>query len=193
MTLTTRLAAAALIAAVPFLLAAPAARAQSGILNMIPDNVARAAAQNNPLRVRELVSTDRSPNDTSDDGRTALHYAAINGNLQIAAIVLKAGAWLNVKDKQGNAPLHYAAEFDRTEFVELVGDLGATIDIEDKQGATPLMMAAKRGNVAVARVLLKKGANPRKTDFTGHDAVSWASESRKPAVLQLLQQAAAKR
>jgi ankyrin repeat protein len=53
------------------------------------------------------------------------------------------------------------------------------------------MMAAGRGDLEIVRALLAKGANPSKTDFTGRDAVGWASDSRRPLVIQALQRAAA--
>ena len=55
---------------------------------------------------------------------------------------------------------------------------------------TPLMIAASRGDLEIVKALLAKGANPSKTDFTGRDAVGWASDSRRPLVVQALQRAA---
>jgi hypothetical protein len=43
------------------------------------------------------------------------------------------------------------------------------------------------------QALLAKGANPRKTDFTGRDALGWAQDSRRAAIVQVLQRASAKR
>ena len=59
--------------------------------------------------------------------------------------------------------------------------------------ASPLMIAASRGNIVIVQALLAKGANPRKNDFTGRDALGWAAEGRRPAVVQALQRAQAKR
>jgi ankyrin repeat protein len=58
---------------------------------------------------------------------------------------------------------------------------------------TPLMIAAKNGNLLIVQALLAKGANPAKSDFTGRDALGWAADSRRPAVIQALQHAQAKR
>ena len=81
-----------------------AARAQ---LNINPfsayyDNVARAAAKNDAEAVRRLVGGgDGSPNQVDDQSRTAMHYAAVNGNLQIMAILIKANAKLNLVELVG--------------------------------------------------------------------------------------------
>jgi len=75
----------------------------------------------------------------------------------------------------------------------LLLDAGAPIDPEDKNGMTPLMFAARSGRIDMVRLLLERGADPGKTDFTGRDALGWAEEGRSPAVVQALQRAAAGR
>src|SRR6201987_909557 len=69
------------------------------------DNIARAARQNDVNQVRSLIANDGNPNQTDEDSRTGLHYAAMNGNLTIIAILIKASAKLDPKDNLGNTPL----------------------------------------------------------------------------------------
>jgi ankyrin repeat protein len=152
-------------------------------------NVARAAQSNDAARVRSLLASDGNPNQADGDSRTALHYAAMNGNLTIIAILIKASARLDVKDKLGNTPLHLAAERNEPDAAQLLLDVGAAVDAENKNGMTPLMMAASQGNIAVVQALLAKGASVTKTDFTGRDAAGWAAESRRPAVVQAIKRA----
>jgi ankyrin repeat protein len=158
------------------------------------NNVARAAAANDAGVVARLVAGGGYKADNVDDsGRTGLQIAAINGNLQIAAILIKAGANVNRKDGLGNTALHAAVERNQIETAELLIDIGADLNSENRNGMTPLMIAAREGNTVLVRKLIEKGADARKTDFTGRDAVSWAQESRRPAVVQLLQRAVAQR
>jgi uncharacterized protein len=177
---------------VALLLAAASARAELALFGSYYDNVARAAAANDAMKVRQLVG-DHSPNQVDGEGRTGLQIAATNGNLQIAAILIKAGAGLDVKDKLGNTALHLAVDRNQVEMAQLLIDVGAALDADNRHGMTPLMIAASRGNAAIVQALLNKGANMRKTDFTGRDALSWANDSRRPVVVQLLQRAASKR
>jgi ankyrin repeat protein len=178
------------LAAFPLLLTANfPARAALALFGSYWDNVARATEQNDPYKVQQLVTAGNDPNELDDDGRTGLLIAAINGNLQIAAILLKAGAHTNVKDRLGNTPLHYAADRNHADMAKLLLNVGAPVDAENKNGMTPLMLAASRGYVDIVQSLLAKGANARKTDFTGRDAIGWASESHRPIVAQLLQRA----
>jgi ankyrin repeat protein len=180
-------------ALIVLLVASGGARADMNLFSSYWGNVARASAANDAFKVRELVGSGGSPNDVDEEGRSGLQIAATNGNLQIAAILIKAQAHLDFKDKLGNTALHYATDRERVEMVQLLLDVGAVVDPENKNGMTPLMIAANRGNAALVQALLAKGANVRKTDFTGRDALSWAAESHRPAVVQALQRAAAKR
>jgi ankyrin repeat protein len=180
-------------AVLALLVGAASARADISLFGSYWDNVARAASHNDAFKVRQLVGSGNSPNEVDEDGRTGLQIAAINGNLQIAAILIKASAHLDVKDKLGNTALHYATDRNQVEMAQLLLDVGAAVDPENKNGMTPLMIAASRGHTAIVQALLAKGANVRKTDFTGRDALGWAAESHRPAIVQALQRAAAKR
>jgi uncharacterized protein len=166
------------------------AEAQINPFSSYYDNVARAARQNDAAQVRELIANDGNPNQTDDaDSHTALHYAAINGNLTIIAILIKAKAKLDPKDKLGNTPLHLAADRGQVEAAQLLLDVGAPVDSENRNGMTPLMLAAARGNIEIVQALLKKGASVTKTDYTGRDAAGWAEESHRPAVVQAIKRA----
>lgn len=168
-----------------------AARADFNPFGSYWDNIARAAANNDAYAVQQKIAADGNPNEVDDNGRSALQIAAINGNLQIAAIVIKAGAKLDYKDPLGDTALFYAADRNQLEMAKLLIDLGARVDVENKRGMTPLMAAASRGNLDLVKTLLDKGADPRRTDFTGRDAANWALEGHRPAVAQALKRATA--
>jgi len=181
------------VAALALLLGNGSARADFNLnpFNTYYDNIARAAAENDINKVRELVTSGTNPNQTDEETHTGLHIAAMKGNLSIAAILIKAKAKLDITDKLGNTPLHYSAERNQAEMTKLLLEAGASPDPINRDGVTPLMMAAARGDLEIVRALLAKGANPNRTDFTGRDAVGWASDSRRPIVVQTLQRAAA--
>jgi len=164
-------------------------RADINIFGGYWENVARAAHRNDAAQVRSLIANDGNPNQTDEEGRTALHYGAMNGNLTIIAILVKASAKLDVKDRLGNTALHLAADRNQSEAARLLLDVGAPVDAENKNGMTPLMVAANRGNLELVQALLAKGASVTKTDFTGRDAAGWAAESHRPAVVQAIKRA----
>ena len=184
-----RLTAVIMLAALGLAAAGSPPHAEINIFGGYWENVARAASQNDAARVRSLLANDGNPNQTDEEGRTGLHYAAMNGNLTIIAILIKASAKLDVKDKLGNAALHLAADRNQAEAARLLLDVGVPVDAENKNGMTPLMMAANRGNIDIVQALLAKGASVTKTDFTGRDAAGWAAESHRPAVVQAIKRA----
>ena len=186
--LNARLAAMLGIAALAAL-SAGTVRAQINPFGDYHENVARAAKQNDSGTVRLLVGKGANPNQSDEESRSGLHYAAMSGNLRIIAILIKAGAKLDPKEKLGSTPLHFAVERDQVEAAQLLLDAGAAVDPENKNGMTPLMMAANRGNVEIVNALLAKGANVAKTDYTGRDAAGWAAESHRPAVIQAIKRA----
>src|SRR5689334_7438014 len=185
----TRLTAVIVLAALGVAVVGSAPHADVNIFGGYWENVARAARQNDAAQVRSLLANDGNPNQIDDEGRAGLHYAAMNGNLTIIALLIKASAKHDAKDKLGNTPLHLAADRNQVEAAKLLLDIGSPVDAENKNGMTPLMMAANRGNIEVVVALLAKGASVTKTDFTGRDAAGWALESHRPAVVQAIKQA----
>jgi ankyrin repeat protein len=178
-------------AAVCAVAASPISNAQINPFSSFYENVARAARQNDAAQVRLLVANDGNPNQTDEESRTAMHYAAMNGNLTIIAILIKAKAKLDPKDKLGDTPLHLAADRNQVDAAQLLLDVGAPVDPQNKDGMTPLMIAASRGNIEIVKALLTKGANVTETDFTGRDAAGWAADSHRPAVMQAIKRAQA--
>lgn len=178
--------------ALPVLLGARPARADLSLFGDYYDNIPRAVAAGDARAVQRLLADGTTAQQVDENNRTGLHIAALTGNLQIFAILVKAGAKLDVQDPLGNTPLHYAAVSGQIEMVRLMLALHAPIDAQNKQGLTPLMMAAARGNVEIVQALLESGASARKSDFTGRDAISWARDSRKPNLVSIIERAAAK-
>ena len=180
----------ALAAALPSMVGAAPARADLNLFGDYYSNIPRAVEQGDAATVQRLLADNVNPQQLDEKNRTGLIVAALTGNMQIFAILMKAGARLDIPDPLGNTPLHYAADRNRAEMVKLMLALHAPVDAENKGGITPLMMAASHGNVEVVEMLLAAGANPKKNDYTGRDALGWARDSRKPNVINAIEHAA---
>jgi Ankyrin repeats (3 copies) len=85
-----------------------------------------AVASCNEERVRELLGSDPAAARIRDaEGATALHYTALNGQRQIAELLLASGADINARDDRFHAtPAGWAIEYLR----EHGGLLGIEID-----------------------------------------------------------------
>lgn len=78
--------------------------------------------------------------DTSDrQGNTPLHYASEFGRLEIAKLLLSAGADANARNERRVTPLHLAASTGNVEMLKLLLVEGATdANLKDYNGKTPL-------------------------------------------------------
>lgn len=91
-------------------------------------------------------------------GRTPLHIAALHGNIQVAAALLKAGAGL-ISDGLGRAPLHYSASAGYSGMCSLLIQANAYLEARDETRRTPLHFAAQSGHAPVVGLLLNFGAD----------------------------------
>ena len=90
-------------------------------------------------------------------GDTPLHTVAWQGQVDIAEILLKAGASINKRDLLfGATPLHYAAWAGRRVVASVLIDAGADLHTRDHSGRTPLDEAQEEGHDSVAELLRKK-------------------------------------
>ena len=88
-------------------------------------------------------------------GWTALHFAARNGQNEVAEFLLANKADLNVKDCIGQTPLHMAVMSGYKAMVELLLASGADINAKDNNGRTPLHMAKHHNGILISRVIPK--------------------------------------
>jgi hypothetical protein len=105
------------------------------------------------------------------DGRTALHQAAANGNVELLELLLSHGAQIDSFNSIGETPLHYAARFGSLKAVKILINEGAWIDQRTKHTrATPLLIASESGHESIIRELLENGAKKDAKDTFGKTA-----------------------
>ena len=107
-------------------------------------------------------------------GYTPLHLAARSGDVEIAGILLDAGADPNAFTSTGVTAMHFAADADAAGVVEALVERGGEADARDAfSERTPLMFAAVRGAAAAARALMDAGADPSlQTAIKDYEAIS---------------------
>jgi hypothetical protein len=86
-----------------------------------------------------LLQHGADPNLATDDGTTALMYAARNGNASVIRRLLRAGATVNARNKEGMTALMFASRtFCNPEAVQLLINAGANLDDREERGLTAL-------------------------------------------------------
>ena len=110
------------------------------------------------------------------DGRTALHHAAINDDVEGAVMLLSAGAKPNAADSSGWTPLHFAAQVYGVDVANALIAAGAAVDAVDSHGNTPLFRAVfeSKGRGEMIQVLLKHGADRARMNNHGVSALALA-------------------
>ena len=95
------------------------------------------------------------------DGRSELHYAALENDVNRARKLISAGADVNAQDKGGWTPLHSAAQGNSFDTAVLLLESGAKIDLQDGHGNTPLFRAvfSYKNDGRVIELLRKHGAD----------------------------------
>ena len=70
----------------------------------------------------------------------------------------------------------------------------ASIDLPSNRGETPLIFAVQNRDLAMTRLLMSRGANPKRTDSAaGYSALDYAKrDPRAAALLRILEAPAAK-
>ena len=93
--------------------------------------------------------------------KTQEFIAAIDaGEVGAAVKLLKAGAEVNGRNREGMTALMHAALNGNAELTELLLRKGAQVNLTDVFGVTALMQASWAGHVRIVEMLLAAGADP---------------------------------
>jgi len=88
-------------------------------------------------------------------GKTALHFAATNGNFETVRLLLLKGADPMPKALDLWTPMHYAAENDHPEVIKVLLDHGANPDLENESSQVPAHLAAMYVHPESLQILLE--------------------------------------
>ncbi len=121
--------------------------------------VADAAARGDREAVRALLKKGIDVNEAQGDGSTALHWAAIKGDAEMARMLIHAGANVRATTRIGAyTPLYLAAKGGYPEVVAALLAGGADARAVTANGTTPLMIAAAAGDTRSITALVENGA-----------------------------------
>ena len=153
-----------------------------------PSDVANAAQSKDAAAVRKLIKEGADVNGAQGDGMTALHWAALNGDSELAQMLLFAGANVGAKTRIGGyTPLHLAAQVGNANVIAPLVAAGAPVTAATATGATALMQAAHSGSTDAVRILIENGAAPNVTETAnGQTALMFAAAADRADVVKLL-------
>ena len=160
-----------------------------------PDSpVADAAARGDVETVRSLVKQGADVNAAQGDGMTALHWAAEQGSVELAEMLIHGGALVDARTRLGSyTPLHLASQWGHGAVVKALLAAGADANAPTTTGAVrPLHFAAESGSVEAVHALVDRDADVNAAEQQwGHTPLMFAAaKSRAAAITALLQRGA---
>ena len=150
--------------------------------------VADAAMRADTQAIRSLLQSGADVNGAQGDGMTALHWAVMKDDGELARMLLQAGARATSATRLGAyTPLLLAAANGNAALLELLLRAGADSNSSTSNGTTALMLAAASGREDAVKLLLDRGADPnRRENARGETALMYAAADNRPAVTRLL-------
>jgi ankyrin repeat protein len=172
-------------------------------LMIIPPNkkaglIMKECGKSNPNLdlVRDLIvlGANLEWKDEENGDLTPLHVAAEFGSVEIARMLIDAGAKLNVQDTWGSkTPLHLAVHQGRAKIAQMLIDAGADKDVQDKWDHTALQWAVSNGEIEIAQMLIDVGANVNMQDEDGWTSLHWAVSNGNIEITKILIDAGARK
>ena len=129
------------------------------------------------LKQCSLISYDSSNeliNIQDDRGHTPLINAVIAENNSMVKTLIKLGANVNMKNKDGNTSAHFAAGDGSVERLEILVGAKADINCRSNSG-TPLHWAAGKGRSKAIKYLIEKGVDINSLNDSGLPSVLLAA------------------
>ncbi len=120
-----------------------------------------SAAENEDINnIKNLIEKGADVDVRNWLRRTALHYAASEGNVDVAKVLIENEADVDAKDDDGWTVLHWAAWNGNVDVARVLIEKGADVDAKNKDGETVQEIAKKYRQDYVVELI----ENAKKTD-----------------------------
>ncbi|XP_044141886.1 M-phase phosphoprotein 8 [Bufo gargarizans] len=146
----------------------------------ISNSALKEAVKNSDyLTVKYALNSKESYNlDLVDaSGMTLVMMAAAAGQDDILRLLIKKGAKINSRQRNGTTALIHATEKNHLTTVALLLEAGAFVNLQQVTGETALMKSCKKGNVDAVRLLIEHGADCNILTKHQNNALQFAKQS----------------
>lgn len=159
-------------------------------------NLYYAAAQNNVENVERILAQDNAcniintvfVNEVLGPTGSALHAAVSRGHINIAILLLKKGADVNIKKQYGSTPLHLASKLNHDiNMLTLLLNSDADANLPDGNGIAPVhCIINAECDIDKLKLLLDNGANVNLMDNDGCTTLHHASACGRIDIVEFL-------
>jgi len=144
-----------------------------------------AAGFGDRAMVELLIERKANVNAINRQKETALLIATTYGFKSIVELLIDNGSDISAVDKNGRTALHIAIADDRKEIAEALVARNASLTARAVD-LTPLDLAVSRGNIAIATLLMNRGAEVDLKDSIGKTALVRAISVQSDKLVDLL-------
>ncbi|XP_048957032.1 M-phase phosphoprotein 8 isoform X5 [Canis lupus baileyi] len=155
----------------------------------IPSNLLRDAVKNGDyIAVKVALNSNEDYNLDQEDssGMTLVMLAAAGGQDDLLRLLIRKGAKVNGRQKNGTTALIHAAEKNFLTTVAILLEAGAFVNVQQSNGETALMKACKRGNSDIVRLVIECGADCNILSKHQNSALHFAKQCNNVLVYDLL-------
>ncbi|KAK9402427.1 M-phase phosphoprotein 8 [Crotalus adamanteus] len=147
-----------------------------------------AVKNGNYTMVKMALNSNEEYNLDQEDssGMTLVMLAAAGGHDDILRLLIRKGAKINCRQKNGTTALIHAAEKNNLTTAALLLEAGAHVNVQQKNGETALMKACKRGNYDIVRLMIESGADCNISSKHQSNALHFAKQCNNLSVSELL-------
>ncbi len=134
--------------------------------------------------VKALVEGRAKINLRTRFGDSALMVAALGGHMPVVKFLRDSGAEIN---QSGWTAVLYAAINGHSEIIRFLLEQGGDPTSAAPNGVTALMLAAREGHIDAVKMLLDYGADLKAKNEKGEDALAWAKNAERDAMVKFLE------
>ncbi|OEL30827.1 Potassium channel AKT1 [Dichanthelium oligosanthes] len=131
----------------------------------LPITLCFAVTRGDDLLLHQLLKRGLDPNESDNNGHTALHIAASKGNEQCVKLLLDYGADPNARDYEGKVPLWEALCENHDAVVELLVENGA--DLSSGDTALYACVAVEENNTDLLKNIIRYGGDVNRSTRDG--------------------------
>ncbi|XP_021381382.2 M-phase phosphoprotein 8 isoform X1 [Lonchura striata] len=140
------------------------------------------------MTVKMALSSNEEYNLDQEDpsGMTLVMLAAAGGHDDLLRVLIRKGAKVNGRQKNGTTALIHAAEKNFLTTVAILLEAGAYVNMQQSSGETALMKACKRGNSDIVRLMIESGADCNILSKHQNSAMHFAKQCNNVLVYEQL-------
>ncbi|XP_039411440.1 M-phase phosphoprotein 8 [Corvus cornix cornix] len=140
------------------------------------------------MTVKMALSSNKEYNLDQEDasGMTLVMLAAAGGHDDLLRVLIRKGAKVNGRQKNGTTALIHAAEKNFLTTVAILLEAGAYVNMQQSSGETALMKACKRGNSDIVRLMIESGADCNILSKHQNSAMHFAKQCNNVLVYEQL-------